>query len=109
MRMLVRRPGRALVYVFALAYFIFISILRARFHHSPKLPQIAEPYASAIFFAYLVLLGVIAYGAASGIAGAFSSPADALFLTRSKIPERIVVLWLQLRRCATTMLRMLFT
>ncbi|HEV3155354.1 MAG TPA: putative ABC exporter domain-containing protein [Candidatus Baltobacteraceae bacterium] len=109
LRMLVRRPGRALVYVFALGYFIFISILRARFHHAPKLPQIAEPYASAIFFAYLVLLGVIAYGAASGIAGAFSSPADALFLTRSKIPERIVVLWLQLRRCATTMLRMLFT
>jgi len=60
-------------------------------------------------FAYLTLLGVMAYGAASGLTGAFASSADARFLTGSALPERLVVVWLQLRRSAATIGRMLFT
>ncbi|HZT13230.1 MAG TPA: putative ABC exporter domain-containing protein [Candidatus Baltobacteraceae bacterium] len=105
----VRRPGRALLYLFVFAYFTFIAVFRARNHGALPGASVAEPYASAIFFAYVTLLGVMAYGAASGVAGTFSSSAEALFLTRSHIPERLVVMWLQLRRCASAILRMTFT
>jgi len=106
---IVRRPGRALLYLFVFAYFTFIAVFRARHGRALPAASIGEPYAGAAFFAYVALLGVIAYGAASGVAGAFSSTAEALFLTRSRIPERLVVMWLQLRRCAAAILRMTFT
>jgi hypothetical protein len=71
--------------------------------------MVAEPYASTLFFAYITLLGIMMYGAASGIVGAFSSAADARFLCGSLVPERLVVMWLQLRRSGTAIGRMLFT
>jgi hypothetical protein len=70
---------------------------------------IPEPYASAVMFAFLTLLGIMAYGAASGIIGAFASAADARFLTGSALSERVVVVWLQLRRSGASIGRMLFT
>ena len=104
-RRLARQPGRAVFYAIAICYFVAIAIFRA--HHKSAIPvsSIAEPYASAIFFAYIVLLGVLAYGAASGIVGAFSSSADARFLTSSRISERLIVVWLQLRRSVMTLAR----
>ena len=108
-RRLVRQPGRVAVYAVAICYFAAVAIFRA--HGKSALPAswIAEPYASAIFFAYIVLLGVLMYGAASGIVGAFSSGADARFLTSSRISERLIVVWLQLRRSALTIVRMVLT
>ncbi len=109
-RSTVHQPGRVLVYLFAAAYFIFAGIVRSKNHAGSAIPHtIPEPYASALMFAFLALLGIVCYGAASGILGAFSSAADARFLTGSLIPPRIVVTWLQLRRCGASMLRMLFS
>lgn len=106
----IRRPGRALVYLFAIGYFIFAGVMRSRGHiASPMIRTVPEPYADILMFAYLALLGVVCYGGASGIVGAFSSAADARFLTGSRLSERTVVVWLQLRRSSTAVLRMLFS
>lgn len=104
-----RAPGRAVMYLFAVGYFVVVALLR---HHGNKVipvSAIPEPYASALFFAYITLLGIMMYGAASGIVGAFSSPADARFLSGSLISQRLVILWLQLRRSGTAIARMVFT
>src|SRR5579864_3420092 len=108
-RMVARRPARVLLYLFVLAYFVFVAVFRAGHRGTLGPAPAQEPYASAIFFAYIAFLGVVAYGAASGVVGAFSSTAEALFLTRSLIPERLVVAWLQLRRCASAMVRATFS
>lgn len=108
LRSIARRPGRALLYAAAIAYFVFVAVYRAHSGGFSR-PFLPEPYADAIFYAYVVLLGVLAYGAASGIAGTFSSSADARFLTGSHISERLIVVWLQLRRSALTVFRMVFT
>jgi len=103
-----RQPGRALVYVLVIGYFVMIQMLRSH----TRLPVVAvavpEPFASAIMFSFVALIGVITYGAASGFVGVFSSAADARFLCGSRIPEATVVTWLQLRRCASMVLRTAF-
>jgi hypothetical protein len=104
-----RRPARAAMYVIVVGYFIASAIFRQQRHHGIPVLTIPEPYAAALLFAYITLLGVMMYGAASGIVGAFSSAADARFLSGSPISERLVALWLQLRRSGTSMLRMIFT
>jgi len=104
-----RQPGRALIYIFAIGYFAVITVLRAHGHRALPMKAIPEPYASLVIFTFVTLLGVMAYGAASGIVGAFSSAADARFLTGSAISERVVVVWLQVRRSGISIARMLFT
>ncbi len=109
LRETIRQPARAVVYVIAIVYFAAITLTRAHGHRAIPIRVIPEPYASTVMFTYLTLLGVMAYGAASGIVGAFSSLADARFLTGSHIADRTVVVWLQLRRSGTSIARMLFT
>lgn len=104
-----RQPSRLLLYGIALTYFAFMGFLRAHDPHAHLLKPVPEPYASGAMFAYLTLLGVLAYGAASGIVGAFSSSADARFLIGSHLPERLVIVWLQLRRSASAIARMILT
>lgn len=110
-RYAMRQRGRIVLYVLAIGYFIGISVLRHSGHwsHPFAMRSVPEPYASTLFFAYVTLLGIMMYGAASGIVGAFSSASDARFLSGSPLPEGLVVLWLQLRRCGATVARMLFT
>ncbi len=108
-RQMLRHPARAIVYVLALAYFIAVAVLRHQNRHALSMASIPEPYASALFCAYITLLGIMMYGAASGIVGAFASSADARFLSGSAISERLVIIWLQLRRSATSIARMIFT
>jgi hypothetical protein len=107
-RQTAQQPGRAIVYVIALGYFVAVAFMR---HQRPSVvpAAIPEPYASALFLAYVTLLGIMMYGAACGIVGAFSSPADARFLTGSLISQRLVIVWLQLRRCSASIARMIFT
>jgi hypothetical protein len=102
-----RAPGRILIYIVAFGYFIAMAFLRAR--RGWSVPTVPDPYASAIFYAFIALIGIVAYGAASGILGAFSSDVDARFLIGSRLDDRLVVLWLQLRRSASSMGRMVFT
>lgn len=108
-RQTIRQPGRALLYVLAVGYFIFVGVLRGRGARMLGMPAVPEPYAGALFFAYVTLLGIMMYGAASGIVGAFSCAADARFLSGSLISERLVILWLQIRRSGTAIGRMLLT
>jgi hypothetical protein len=104
-----RQPGRAIVYVLLVCYFIFSAVMRSRGNVAMPMKVSPDPYASILMFAYITFLGIVCYGAASGIAGAFSSAADARFLTGSLISERTIVVWLQLRRSGSAILRMIFT
>lgn len=104
-----RAPARAAMYLIVAGYFVLVALLRAHGHRALAVTAIPEPYASALFFAYITLLGIMSYGAASGIVGAFSSASDARFLTGSLITQRLVVMWLQLRRSGTAIARMVFT
>lgn len=107
-RKIVRDPARVVMYAIVIVYFAFMGFVRSQ--HARAVPHsIAEPYASAMLFTYAALLSVVAYGAASGILGAFSSSADARFLAGSRISERLVVVWLQLRRSARSIGRMLLS
>lgn len=108
-RQTLRQPGRAIMYLCAAGYFVIIAIVRQKHHGALPVSTIPEPYASALFFIYVTLLGVMMYGAASGIVGAFSSAADARFLSGSLISQRLVIMWLQLRRSGASMGRMIFT
>lgn len=58
--------------------------------------------------AYLVLLGVAVARSATRAPAAFRSPADARFLIGSRLPPRLVVAWLLLRRTLGLMLVSLF-
>ncbi|HKU66342.1 MAG TPA: putative ABC exporter domain-containing protein [Candidatus Baltobacteraceae bacterium] len=103
------QPARAVMYLLVFGYFIVITVVRQHGNRAFALVNVPEPYASTLFFAYLTFLGILMYGAASGIVGAFSSASDARFLSGSPIPEPLVVLWLQLRRSAAAVGRMAFT
>jgi len=99
-----RSPGRAIMYLLIAGWFVMMSFFRAH-TSAPLAVTVPEPFASAIMFAFIALLGIIMYGAASGFVGVFSSAADARFLCGSHLSETAVVTWLQLRRCANVVLR----
>lgn len=107
LKFLARSPGRVIFYLAFVGYFVAAALLRAKSTQASL--HLPEPYASASLCAFAALLAVIAYGAASGYAGAFSSAADARFLAGSVLDERFVVLWLQVRRALSAMGRMLAT
>ncbi len=100
-----RQPGRAIVYLVIAGWFVLMGFLRAHTRPPMLAMTVPEPFASAIMFAFIALLGIIMYGAASGFVGVFSSAADARFLCGSHLSETAVVTWLQLRRCASVVLR----
>ncbi len=103
-----RQPGRAIMYAVFIAWFVVMGLLRSHTRAPFISVVIPEPIASAIMFAFVALLGIIMYGAASGFVGVFSSAADARFLCGSHLSEAAVVTWLQLRRCASVVLRTAF-
>jgi Putative ABC exporter len=105
-RMILRQPARFLIYVVAIAYFVLLTVART-VRPQPPIPiaQIPEPFASAVLFAYLALVGFLAANAASGMVGGFASPAEARFLIGSHLHERTVITWVQLRRSCSTLLR----
>ncbi len=107
-RAIARQPSRAITYALVIAYFAFLGFARSLTRSSVLAVVVPEPFASALMFAFVALLGIIMYGAASGFVGVFSSPADARFLCGSHLSEAVVVTWLQLRRCASVVLRTAF-
>lgn len=100
-----RQPARAIMYIVAIGWFAMMAYFRSHAPAPVASFAVPEPFASAILFAFIALLGIIMYGAASGFVGAFSSAADARFLCGSHLSETAVVTWLQLRRSATVVLR----
>ncbi|MDQ2663042.1 MAG: hypothetical protein M3Y18_03275 [Candidatus Eremiobacteraeota bacterium] len=93
-----RAPGRVVLYLFGVAYFVGLLFFRTRY---PKMSGayhgIPDPYATAAFFGVVAFLAVTCLIAAAGRVGPFSGPADARFIIGSKLRERNVILWLQLR------------
>ncbi|MDQ2872577.1 MAG: putative ABC exporter domain-containing protein [Candidatus Eremiobacteraeota bacterium] len=106
---IVREPGRTILWVLAAGYFVFIGFTRSyggRYHGAHS--GVSEPFASAIFFAALGFAGIGVFSAAGGRVAAFSSIADARFLIDSRLSERNVILWLQLRSSWRLVGRLLF-
>jgi len=106
-RDVVRKPGRALLYLLAIAYFVGLGWFRTRQSHA-AIPGVADPWATLIFFAAGLSFAVAFLRAASGSIAGFSSAADARFLIGSHLDERNVVVWLQLRNSVRTLARFLF-
>lgn len=104
----VRAPGRAILYLFAGLYFAALIVMRTRYprmhgaHHG-----LGEPYATAAFFGAIAFLAVMGLAAASGHVSAFSGAADARFIVGSKLRERNVIVWLQLRSSWLVLARLL--
>lgn len=99
------------MYVLAIAYFVFIGGARfwAAGHHAHGHTSVVpEPYASGIFFGALLVLTLVLVSAAGGKVGAFTSLADARFLIGSRLRERNVIVWLQLRTSWRLIARLLF-
>ncbi|MDQ2865650.1 MAG: putative ABC exporter domain-containing protein [Candidatus Eremiobacteraeota bacterium] len=105
---LVRQPGRLIMYGFILLYFGMMVFLRTRPHYIGAYHGIQEPLASAVGFGALALAAGGFLFAATGRVGAFTSLADARFLINSKLRERNVLLWLQLRSSWQTLARFLY-
>ena len=99
------------MYALAIAYFAFIGGARfwaAGRHAHRHAAAVTEPYASAIFFGGLLVLTLLLVSAAAGQVGAFTSLADARFLIGSRLRERNVIAWLQLRSSWRLIARLLF-
>lgn len=106
LRALVRNPGRAVLWVFIALYLAGLGYFKFRTRHLYHVPgTIPAPYGAAAIFGLVCLTAVFCSAAASGTVGAFSGEADARFLAMSKIAEPLIVLWLQVRRFATTLVR----
>ncbi len=108
LRAIVRHPGRLAMYGIVVAYFVLLIWVRSIVRRHAVVPHLDDPYAAAVLFAYVALLGSVALAAASGAVATFSGPADARFLIGSQLDERVVLTWLQLRRHATRLLRIAF-
>lgn|GEM_PF-913327 len=114
-REMLKRPSRVVLWVFvgiALAATVALRMVAgalARGHgRLLPVPGVPEPAATGLFFAYLLLIAVNLWIAASGNAAGFSSEADARFLTLSKIAPRRLLAWLQLRSSGALIVQTLF-
>ena len=96
-RRTLKQPGRLILYVLAGAYFGGILFMRTKTRVFGGFHGIAEPFSSAIGFGAIALIFASCLAPAMGRVAAFSSIADARFLIDSKLDERNVLVWLQLR------------
>lgn len=104
-----RQPSRLVLWIAAIGVVIFFSWSRAaRSGRATAHVMLADPFATIVGFAAIAALGIIAGGAGGGAVGTFYDAADARYLTMSSLPERAVVLWLQLRNSILTLLRLGF-
>lgn len=103
----VRQPGRVVMYLLVALYFGSMMFLRAQ-HVVGRYHGIAEPFASAIGFGAVALIALGFLSAARGNAGTFTSLADARFLVNSRLCERNVVAWLQIRSSWRAVSRSIF-
>lgn len=95
-RTAIRQPGRVVTYLFVALYFASMIFVRTQ-RHAGAYRGFTEPLASAIGFGAIACVGLGFLSAARGKVGAFSSLADARFFVNSKLDERNVIAWLQIR------------
>lgn len=95
------------MYLFIFAYLALTMWLRTHIIRGRAVvPHVPEPYATALFFLCCSIVAFALLCAALGAVGGFSSPADARFLIGSRLSQRLVSFWLQLRRYAAGIARM---
>ena len=103
----IKKPQRLLLYVFIALYFAFL-IWSRTLAHGAAIPGIPDPWATLIGLGLVFLAGLQIFRSAGGHIAAFSSAAEARFLVGSRLSERNVTLWLQLRNSGRTLVRLLF-
>jgi hypothetical protein len=113
LRLVLRDPRRLVPWLLVLGWIGFWRLFRlfAVLHGRPALPasySLLTGIAPLVPGIYLVLLGLAVFRAASRAPATFRSPADARFLIGSRLPARLVVGWLQLRRVLGLMIVSLF-
>jgi len=107
-RLVLRDPRRLLPWLLVLGWigswrlFRVVELLSGRRPPSGSF-SVLTSVAPLVPGVYLLLLGVAIFRAASRAPATFRSPADARFLIGSRLPPRLVVGWLQLRRVAGLM------
>ncbi|MBV9271226.1 MAG: hypothetical protein JO165_09030 [Candidatus Eremiobacteraeota bacterium] len=111
LRVSIRQPARLIVFAVGIAYLAFLLWVRTlpgsigtgrpnAFHFG-----VPEPFASLICFAVILFVAFTFQATAAGYIRGFESAADARFFIGSALPERLVVLWVELRTCASTVFR----
>jgi len=94
-RTIVRTPIRLITWVFFGLWLGFTLWRRTKTMSGGALPDLGEPFATGFAGAILVFAGVLcAMAVRTGRVRGFVEPADALFLVRSQIPERLVATWI---------------
>ena len=107
----IRQPARLVVIALGILYIIFLLWVRTLPSSANVMRPagfrigIPEPFASMVGFAAILLVALTFQLTSAGFIRGFESAADARFTIGSAIPERTAVLWVQLRSCATTVLR----
>jgi len=107
----IRQPARLIVVALGIVYIGFllwvrtlpasVGVMRPSAIHL----GVPEPFASMVGFGCVALIALTFQLTAGGYIKGFDSAADARFSIGSALPERTVVLWVQLRSCATTVFR----
>lgn len=98
LRQVAKQPARLVMWLLAIAYFGFFGYLRSHDRtFAPTARGLGEPFDTLIFCGATILTGVGIYFAAAGHVAAFTSQADARFLIGSRLRERNVIAWLQIR------------
>jgi len=107
----IRQPARLIVVALGIVYVGFllwvrtlpasVGVMRPSAIHL----GVPEPFASMVGFGCVALIALTFQLTAGGYIKGFYSAADARFSIGSALPERTVVLWVQLRSCATTVFR----
>lgn len=100
------KPARIVAALIGAAYIALLLWLRTQTAHRPiAVTGIPEPFATAIGLLLIVLLGALFLTTDMGYVRAFASPAEARFLIGSRLPEPLVVAWVQMRGAAEIILR----
>ena len=110
-RQILRRPSR--LFVWAIFVLWFGSFVFMRSHGGPSDFQSIFPRQLRFLYAfvpagYLIILGAQIVIGCSRPPATFAYPADARFLFGSRLPQRFVVFWLQLREAFFSGSRMVF-
>jgi hypothetical protein len=113
LRLILHDPRRLVPWLLVLGWIGFWRLFRlvAIAHGRPAMPASASlltGIAPLVPGTYLALLGLSLFRAATRAPATFRSPADARFLIGSRLPPRLVVGWLQLRRVLSLMVVSLF-
>ena len=109
-RVVFKQPSRLLVWLFFAGYIALLAWQRISLHHNRVIfPDLRDPYATVVAGIMIAVIGItLGATAATGRINNFQDPADAFYLARSSVNERIVFFWLVLRSIFVNAWRLIF-